>query len=173
MTLKAQERSQTTANVIAPCAARADLRAFNQAELLKATMIVLNRPRVTSPPDSFEIAHLNFISSPPFNVAVCGNDLEYTNQAITFEPDHAATLSNLDRADGAQALAVRVDFAVRFQTSQPKPIKRANQLQVFQPCIPTVEHYASGLKITKQSTGHLTYHLSLITYHCSYEHSSP
>src|SRR5207237_527985 len=54
----------------------------------------------------------------------------------------------LARAAGAQALAVRVDLAVRFQTRQPQPGKRANQLQVFQARIPTVEDHASGLKAT-------------------------
>src|SRR5829696_2180152 len=109
MTFQPEKRSQAITDVIAPRATRANLRPFNQAELLQAAMVVLNRPCERSPLDSLQIAHLDMIGGPQFNVAVCGNDLEHTDQAITFEPDHAATLSNLDSADGAQALSLRVD----------------------------------------------------------------
>src|SRR2546421_2555739 len=148
MTFQPEKRSQTKIDVITPCATRTHLRSFDQAKLFDATMIVLNRPRVACPFDSFEVAHLNFIGRPPFNVAVCGNYLEHTNQAIPFEPDYATIVTNLDGADRTQALSVRIDLAVRFQTSQPQPVKRANQLQVRKSRIPTVKDHASGLKAT-------------------------
>src|SRR5256885_4872870 len=101
----------------------------------------------SQPIDSFKITHLDMVGRPPFNVAVCGNYLEHPNQAITFELDHAPLLTNLDRADSTQACAVGVDFAVRFQTSQPQPVKRANQLQVFKSRIPTIKDHALRLEV--------------------------
>src|SRR5947209_5837913 len=154
MTLYSEKRTQAALDVIAPSATRAHLRSFNQAELLDAAMIVLNRPRVASPFDSLQIAHLDMIGRPPFNVAVCGNYLEDAHQAIAFEPDNTATLANLDCADGTQALSIGIDFAVRFQTSQPDPVKRANQLQVIKARIPAIEDHASGLKATLVSFFH-------------------
>src|SRR2546421_4702457 len=148
MTFQPEKRSQTKIDVITPCATRTHLRSFDQAKLFDATMIVLNRPRVACPFDSFEVAHLNFSGRPPFNVAICGNYLEHTNQAIPFEPDYATIVTNLDGADRTQAPSVRIDLAVRFQTSQPQPVKRANQLQVRKSRIPTVKDHASGLKAT-------------------------
>src|SRR5215204_3135836 len=76
VTLQPQERPQTKPDVVAPRPARAHLRPLEQTELLDPAMIVFNRPCKASPLDSLQIAHLNFIRGPHFNVAVCGDDLE-------------------------------------------------------------------------------------------------
>src|SRR5205085_5927989 len=123
MTLKPQKRSQTKIDVVTPCATATNLRTFNQTELLDAAMVVLNRPREACPFDSFQISHLKLVGRPPFNRAVCGNYLEYTDQTIAFEPDDSTALINLDTADGTQSSAVRIDFAVTLQTGQPNPLK--------------------------------------------------
>src|SRR2546421_11732972 len=142
MTFQSEKRSQAQPDVITPCPARAYLRSFNQAELLDAAMIVLNRPREAGPLDSLQILHLNFIGRPHFNVAVCGNYLEDADKAIAFEPHHAAPCANLDFTDSAQARPLRINFAIRLQARQPYPVKRADQLQVFDARIPAIENHA-------------------------------
>src|SRR5438128_10853952 len=127
MTFQSQKRSQTQIDVIAPRAPRPNLRSFNQAELLDAAMVVFNGPREACPFDSLQVAHLNFIGRPPFNVAVCGDYLEHSNQSITFEPDDAPMCYDLHFADSTQACAVGINFAIRLQPRQPVPAERANQ----------------------------------------------
>src|SRR3982750_555668 len=146
MTFQSKKRSQAKIDVITPRATRAHLRPFNQAELLDAAMIVFNRPREASPFDSLQVAHLNFIGRPQFNVAVCGDYLEHSNQAITFEPDDATLCWDLHFADGTQALAVGIDFAIRLQPREPSPAERANQFQVFKARIPTIKDHARRQK---------------------------
>src|SRR5215216_6811625 len=146
MTLQPQERSQAQIDVVAPRAPGADLRPLDQTELLDPAVVVLYRPRETRPLDSLQIAHLNFIGGPQFNVAVCGDYLEHTDQSEAFEPHHAPRLADLDFTDCSQALAVGVHFAVTLQARQPSPAERTNQLQVFQPRIPAIKDHASRLK---------------------------
>src|SRR5436305_1691211 len=149
MTFQSEKRSQAQPDVITPCPARAHLRSFYQTELLDAAMIVLNRPREAGPLDSLQVAHLNFIGRPPFNVAVCGDYLEDADKAIAFEPHHATRCADLDLIDSTQTRPVGINFAVRLQARQPYPVKRANQLQVFDARIPTIEEHACGPKPTR------------------------
>src|SRR5947209_5200392 len=130
MTFQSQKRSQAKPDMIAPRATRANLRSFNQAELLDAAMIVLNRPREACPFDSLQITHLKMIGRPQFNVAVCGNYLEHSNEAITFEPDDAPRSADLHFADSTQARSVGINFAIGLQPGQPVPAERPNQFQV-------------------------------------------
>jgi hypothetical protein len=146
MTFEPEKRPQTKADVVAPCAARAHLRPLDQTELLDRAVVVFYRPRKACPLDSLQLAHLNFIRRPQFNVAVCGNYLEDANEAVTFEPHHTPRLCDLDFTDRTQALAVGVNFAVTLQSGQPSPVERANQLEVFQSQIPAIEGYSSGPK---------------------------
>src|SRR5205085_9824504 len=95
--------------------------------------------------------HLKLVGRPPFNRAVCGNYLEYTDQTIAFEPDDSTALINLDTADGTQSSAVRIDFAVTLQTGQPNPLKRANQFQVLKARIPAIKDYTLRRKATRVS----------------------
>src|SRR5215216_5971774 len=146
MTLQPQERSQAQIDVVAPRAPGADLRPLDQTELLDPAVVVLYRPRETRPLDSLQIAHLNFIGGPQFNVAVCGDYLEHSDQPKPFEPHHAPRLSDLDFTDRTQALAVGVHFAVSFQARQPNPAERADQLQILKAGVPTIECYAGRRK---------------------------
>src|SRR5215210_1717931 len=115
MTFQSEKRSQAKPDVITPCTARTNLRSFYQTKLLQPAMVVLNRPGEACPLDPLQIIHLNTVGGPPLNVAIRSDDLEHTDQAITFEPHDASLVANLDSADRAQALSIRVDFAVRFQ----------------------------------------------------------
>src|SRR5690242_16185563 len=76
MTFQPQERSQAQADVITPRAPRANLRPFNQAELLDPAVVVLYRPRERRPLDPLQVIHLDFARRPHLNVAVCGDYLE-------------------------------------------------------------------------------------------------
>src|SRR5207253_8610390 len=73
-------------------------------------------------------------------------DLEDADEPEAFEPHHAPRLADLNFTDWSQALAVGVHFAVRFQTCQPSPAERANQLQVFKARVPTIKDDASRRK---------------------------
>src|SRR5215213_8265476 len=99
MTFHAQKRAQAKPDVITPRTARAHLRSFDQTKLLQPSMIILNRPGESSPFDPLQVSHLNTVGRPQLNVAICGDDLEHMNKAITFEPDHAPMLANLDFTD--------------------------------------------------------------------------
>src|SRR5205085_3197087 len=112
-----------------------------QTELLDAAVVVLYRPREAGPLDSLQVTHLSFIGRPPLNVAVCGDYLEHADKAIAFEPHHAPRLPHLDFTDGAQARAVGINPAVTLQAGQPDPVERANQFQVFETGIPTIEDH--------------------------------
>ena len=59
MTFHPQEGPEAHADVVALRPRPTRLAAFHATELLDAAMIVLNRPRVASPFDSFKIAHLD------------------------------------------------------------------------------------------------------------------
>jgi hypothetical protein len=58
------------------------LRPFHITELLDPPMIVLYRPSIVGVFDARQFAHLQVIARPVFYVAVCGNDLEYSNQPL-------------------------------------------------------------------------------------------
>src|SRR2546423_8254369 len=146
MTLQPQKRSQAQIDVVAPRAPRANLRPLDQAELLDATMIVFNRPRKAGPLDPFQIVHLNFVRGPQLNVTVCGDYLEDADQSKAFEPDDAPLRADLYFTDRTQARPVGINFTVALQARQPSPVKRTNQLEVFQPRIPTIEDHTSRRK---------------------------
>src|SRR5215216_3507704 len=139
MTFQPQERPQAQPDVITPRAARANLRPFNQAELLDPAMIVLNGPCEARPLDPLQVIHLDFARRPHFNVAVCGDDLEDADKTEPFEPDHPPRRPDLDFTHRTQARPIRVHLAVRFQAGQPYPAEGANQLQVFEAGVPAVE----------------------------------
>ncbi len=50
--------------------------------MLDPAMIVLNRLRKAGSPDARQLTHLQVIGRPVFNVTVCDDDLEHTDQAI-------------------------------------------------------------------------------------------
>src|ERR1043166_8244775 len=146
MTLQSQECAQAQPDVITPRAPGAHLRPLDQAELLDPAVIVLNRPRETRPLDPLQVIHLDFVRRPQFNVAVCGDYLEDADKAVTFEPDDAPRRADLTFTHRAQARPAGVHFPVTLQARQPSPVKRANQLEVFQPRIPAIEDHTSRRK---------------------------
>src|SRR5205085_5286180 len=149
MTLQPQKRAQAQPDVITPRPARANLRPLDQTELLDAAVIVFNRPCERSPLDPLQITHLNFVGGPQFNVAVCGDYLEDADKAKAFEPDDAPLRADLYFTDRTQARPVGVHFTVTLQARQPSPVKRTNQLEVFQSRIPSIEDLASRRKAAR------------------------
>src|SRR5829696_6576868 len=149
VTLQPQERPQTKPDVVAPRTARAHLRPLDQTELLDPAVVVLYRPREARPLDPFQVARLDFIRRPQLNVAVCGDYLEDADEPEPFEPHHPPRLPDLDFTDGAQPLAVGVNFAVTLQAGQPDPAERANQLQVIEARVPAIEGHASRRKASR------------------------
>ena len=67
-------------------------------------MIILYRPSILGVFDARQFAHLQVIGRSVFNVAVCGDDLEHSNQTIAGQMDKASVFSNFNLADDHHAL---------------------------------------------------------------------
>ncbi len=93
-------------------------------------MVFLNRPLDFSPLEALEFAHLKVIGDPVINVAVWGNNLEHSNQAVAFEMHDAPLSADIDRTDGSIAAAVGVDQPIAFEPGQPASAITGNQLEV-------------------------------------------
>src|SRR5262245_52531072 len=106
MTLQAQECPQAQADVIAPRPTRAHLRPLDQTVLFHSPMIMFDRPRKVSPLYALQAVHLGFVRRPVFNVTVCGDNLEHTNQTIPLQPYDPSELPNLDHMKRTRALTV-------------------------------------------------------------------
>ena len=149
MTLQPQERPQTQADMIAPRSGRAYLRAFDQTVLFHSAMVVFDRPGKVRPLHPLQAVHDRVVRGPVFNVPVCGDDLEYANQAIPFQPHDPSWVAYLYGTNGGQTLAVGIDVTIGFQARQPEPLKRAHHFEIVQSRIPTVKHHTGGLKTAR------------------------
>jgi hypothetical protein len=96
MTFQSQKSPQTQTDMVLPLTAAATLRSFNQTLLFDAAMKVFNLPTVVGIFDALQIGYLNLRTRPMLRRAVRGNVAKHSDQSVTFEPDHAPELGNLD-----------------------------------------------------------------------------
>lgn len=83
--------------------------------------------------------HRQVTGRPEFNAAVWGRNLEDLDQTIAFQMNDCTVPWNQDVANGLIAGVGRIHQAIRFQLRQPQPLQVADQFQIAQTGIPTIE----------------------------------
>lgn len=78
----------------------------------------------------------------------CNHNLEYLDEAKTFQMHHRTRWGQLDRSQRTIAGIVWVDQSVRFQAGQKASKKPGDQFQIFQTGVPTIETDAFWTKTT-------------------------
>jgi hypothetical protein len=146
MMLKSQERSQRKPDVIALRSSLSRLASLHSAKLFDASMIGLYRPGHILKLHPLKLRHLHFVGRPVFNVAVLGHELEYFDKSVPFQMQNRARLNNLDFADAAVALAIRINLAITLELGQPEPAQIANDFEVIDAAVPAIKQNTTWLE---------------------------
>ncbi len=117
----------------------ADLRAFHPTELLETPMVGLDRPNLSRPCLLLGVAHLHMIGRPVLRVTVWGDDPKHLDQPIAFQMDNAAIRANGHLGYWAIPRAIRINKPIGLELRQPMPAIAANELEVRQATVATVE----------------------------------
>jgi hypothetical protein len=163
MMLKSQQRSQRKPYVIALRSALSRLATFYSAKLLNASVVLLDHLthlRIFQP---LKLSHLQLVRCPVFNAAVFGDYLEYSNQAIRLEVNHAARLAYLHSTQSPVPAAVRVNEAIAFQLRKPIPAEATDSFQVLNTGLPAIKQHTLR---RKSSLGSLYQHLAEVVVVC-------
>lgn len=148
MMFEADESSYCQTDMVALRYFQAILAAFDTSELFQASMVDFDLPGVEFAKGGILQGQVQLGGCPVFSVTVCADGPEDLDPAITLEMDLAALRRDKDLADGSSSAAIDTDLAIALQLGQPMPTQRAQQLQVVEAAIPTVEEHQRGRKAT-------------------------
>src|SRR5262249_37066877 len=144
VTFHPQKGTNAQTDVVALGLGPAGLAALDPAELLDASVILLDPPTELPVLQAGQGSHLHVAARPVVRVAVCGDYPEHTNRSVARQMDHTPLLGNVQRAERLRRPEVHPHLAIGLQPTQPSPTQRPDQLQVLQPAVPTVEADALG-----------------------------
>lgn len=144
--LQTQERPHRQPHMMALRSRRSYWRSFRITDLLDPSMIVLYRPGIVGIFEPPQLAHLQIIRRPVFNVIFCDDDLEHPHQPIARQMHEAARFTDGHLTDGHDALALWIDQTVFFQPGRPNPVKSSNFLEIWQAGVPTIKGNTAGLE---------------------------
>lgn len=95
--------------MVALGAGQAGLGLFEATELLDAPMVGFDLPGKFGKTQAREFVHVQVVGGPVFNVAVCGNELEDTDQPIALQMDRGALRAERDGGQWTGALSRQID----------------------------------------------------------------
>ncbi len=102
-------------------------------------MIFLDRPDLAGPGLLLTVAHLQLIGGPVLRVTVWGDDPKHLDHAIACEMHDAPVWRNRYLPQWPIPRAIWIDVPIRLELRQPVPPKGADQLEVGQTAVLTIE----------------------------------
>ena len=147
MNFEAHKGSDSQANMISLGNLQPILGALHPGELFETPMIDFDLPGIQSIEGRLFQGHGELAGGPVFRVAICADRPKDFDPTIPLEMYPAPVPRNENVPDGPIAGAVNADFAIGLELGEPFPLLAAQQLQVGQPTVPTVEHHQLRRKV--------------------------
>jgi len=151
MSFKADKCPDRQTDMIALRHFEPELTTFNTGELFDPAMIDLDLPGIQGVKGGLFDGHVQAAGCPIFRVAVFGDRPKHLDPAIPLEMNLHTLGRDEDLANRPVAAAIGADFPVLLELGQPVPAHTADELQIGQPRVPTVERHQLWLKATLAS----------------------